>query len=136
MKNNACKKISIDREVSRCYRAYLDGSNSYRKAIKETGTFSIDRYPLACIVCHMFSSLCYLVIHSILFHYIHAFIWILCTPLIIFNHLYVSWVKFYNFLYLLLIMTKRGRKCDFFLRFYILRGEIHASVRGRCVSSC
>ena len=31
-----------------------------------------------------FASFCYLVIHNILFHYIHAFIWILCTPLIIF----------------------------------------------------
>ena len=31
-----------------------------------------------------FASLCYLVIHSILFHHIHAFIWILCNPLIIF----------------------------------------------------
>ena len=83
-----------------------------------------------------FVSFYYLVIHSILLHYIHAFIWILCTPLIIFNHLYVSWVKFYNFLYPLLIMTKRGRKCDFFLRFYMLGGEIHVFVRGSFVSSC
>ena len=34
-----------------------------------------------------FASFCYLVIHSILFNYIHAFIWILCTPLIIFMFL-------------------------------------------------
>ena len=27
-------------------------------------------------------------------------------------------------------------KCGFFLRFYMLEGEIHAFVRGRCVSSC
>ena len=42
------------------------------------------------------------------------------------DHLYVSRVKFYNFLYPLSIMTKRGRKCGFFLRFYMLWGEIHA----------
>ena len=54
-------------------------------------------------------------------------------PLIILNHIYVSWVKLYNFLYPLSIMTKRGRKCGFFLRFYMLRGEIHAFVRGGCV---
>ena len=53
-----------------------------------------------------------------------------------FNHLYISRVKFYNFLYPLSIMTKRERKCGFFLRFYMLRGEIHAFVRGSCVSSC
>ena len=46
-----------------------------------------------------FESFYYLVIHSILFYYIHAFIWIPCAPLIIFDHLYVSWVKFYSFLY-------------------------------------
>ena len=34
-----------------------------------------------------FASFCYLVIHSILFNYIHAFIWILCTPLFIFMFL-------------------------------------------------
>ena len=37
-------------------------------------------------------------------------------------------------------MTKRGRNCGkyvvSFLRFYMLWGKIHASVRGRCVSSC
>ena len=43
---------------------------------------------------------------------------------------------FYSFLYPLSIMTKRGRKCGFFLRFDMLGGEIHAFVRGRCVSSC
>ena len=53
-----------------------------------------------------------------------------------FDHLYVSRVKFYNFLYPLSIMTKKGRKCGFFLRFYMLGGEIHSFVRGRCVSSC
>ena len=83
-----------------------------------------------------FSSFCYLVIHSILFHYIHAFIWIPCAPLIILAHRYVSQVKLYSFLYLLSIMTKMGRNCDFLLRFYMLGAEIHAFVRGRCVSSC
>ena len=39
---NACKRISINREVSRSYRANLDGSNSYREAIEGTGTFLID----------------------------------------------------------------------------------------------
>ena len=82
------------------------------------------------------ASFYYLVIRSILFHYIHAYIWILCAPLIIFYHHYVSRVKFYSFLYPLSIMTKRGRKCDFFLRFYMLGGEIYAFIRGSCVSSC
>ena len=68
----------------------------------------------------------YLVIHSILFHYIHAFIWIPCAPLIILDHLYISQVNIFSFLYPLSIMTKRGRKCGFFLRFYMLKGEIHA----------
>ena len=54
-----------------------------------------------------FASFYYLVIHSILFHYIHAFIWILGTPLIIF----VSRVKLYSLLYPLSIMTKRERNC-------------------------
>ena len=77
-----------------------------------------------------FASFYYLVIHSIFFRCIHAFIWIPCAPLIIYDHLYVSRVKLYSFLYPLSIMTKRGRKCDFFLRFYKLGGEIHAFVRG------
>ena len=34
-----------------------------------------------------FASFFYLVIHNILFHYIHAFIWIPCAPLIIFMFL-------------------------------------------------
>ena len=83
-----------------------------------------------------FASFCYLVIHRILFHYIHAFIWIPCAPLIILDHLYVSRVKLFSFLYPLSIMTKKGRICGLFLRFYMLGGEIHAFVRGRCVSSC
>ena len=51
-------------------------------------------------------------------------------PLIILDHLYVSRVKLYSFFYPLSIMTKRERKCGFFLRFYMLRGEIHAFIRG------
>ena len=50
--------------------------------------------------------------------------------------IFVSQVKFYSFLYPLTIKTKRGRKCGFFLRFYMLEGEMHAFVRGSCVSSC
>ena len=50
--------------------------------------------------------------------------------LIILDHLYVSRVKFYSFFYPLSIMTKRERKCGFFLRFYMLRGEILAFIRG------
>ena len=57
-----------------------------------------------------------------------------------FDHLYISQVKLSSFLYPLSIMTKRGRNCEeyvvSFWRFYILWGEIHASIRGRCVSSC
>ena len=53
----------------------------------------------------------YLVNHSILFHYIRVFLWILCAPLIIFDHLYLSRVKRPSFLYSLSIMTKRGRNC-------------------------
>ena len=34
-----------------------------------------------------FASFCYLVVHSILFHYIHAFLWFPCAPLIIFMFL-------------------------------------------------
>ena len=52
------------------------------------------------------------------------------------DHLYVSPVKLYNFLYPLSVMTKRERKCGFFLRFYMLGGEIYAFIRGSCVSSC
>ena len=78
-----------------------------------------------------FASFYYLVIHSILFHYIHA-LWILCTPLIILNHLYVSQVKLSSFLYPLSNMMKRRRNC----------GEIVVSfdkilhVRGRNTCLC
>ena len=36
------------------------------------------------------------------------------------NHLYVSWVKFYSFLYPLSIMTKRGRICGEYVVFFII----------------
>ena len=81
-----------------------------------------------------FASFYYLVIHSILFLYIHAFIWIHCTPLIILDHFYVSQVKLSSFLYPLSIMTKKGeklwRKCGFFLRFYMLGEDVFHLVRG------
>ena len=44
----------------------------------------------------------------IIFMHLYGF---LCTPLIIFDHFYVSWVKLSNFLYPLSIMTKKGRNC-------------------------
>ena len=101
--------------------------------------YKISETCLVC-VCVCFASFYYLVIHSILFHYIHAFIWIFFAPLIIFDHLYVSRVKLSSFLYPLSIMTRRGRNCGeyvvSFLRFYMSRGEIHALVRGSYVSSC
>ena len=37
-----------------------------------------------------FASFYYLVFHSILFHYIHAFIWVSCAPLIIIDHVFMS----------------------------------------------
>ena len=98
------------------------------RSIKISG-FSLDSSSTACqsvetllhaLFFTCFASFFYLVIHSILFHYIHAFIWIHCALLIILDHLYVSWVKLYSFLYSLSIMTKRRRrKCGFFLRFYM-----------------
>ena len=36
------QRISIDREVSRSYRAYLDGSRRCRGSIEQTESFSID----------------------------------------------------------------------------------------------
>ena len=72
----------------------------------------------------------------ILFHYIHAFIWILCSPLIIF--IFLEW-SFLASCTLCQSWQKGGETVEkvwfFFLRFYI-GGEIHAFVRGRCISSC
>ena len=77
-----------------------------------------------------FASFYYFVIHNILFHYIHAFLWILCAPLIILDHLYFSRVKFSSFLYPLSIMTKRGRNCgDMWFLFKIL----HVKGRNTCL---
>ena len=58
-----------------------------------------------------FASFYHPLIHSILFHYIHAFLWISYASLIILDHFYVSLVKFSSFLYPLSIMTKKGRNC-------------------------
>ena len=77
-----------------------------------------------------FASFYYFVIHSILFHYIHAFLWILCASLIIFDYLYVSQVKLYNFLYPLSIMTKRGRNCGDFVVFFKI---LHVKGRNTCL---
>ena len=79
-----------------------------------------------------FASFYYLVIHSILFHYIHAFIWISCAPLIILDHLYVFRVKLSIFLYPLSIMTKRGRNC----REYVVSFFKILHVRGRNTFIC
>ena len=73
---------------------------------------------------------------------IHAFIWISCAPLIILNHFYVSRGEAFQLLVPFVNHDKKGGEIMetlwflFFLRFYMLGGEIHASVRGRCVSSC
>ena len=114
-------------EVILCALYQLDSSSAASRSVE---TF------LHALFFTCFAYFYYLVIHSILFHYIHAFIWIHCAPLIIFDCLYVSQVKLYSILYPLSIMTKKWRKCDFFLRFYMLGGEIHVFVRGSCVSSC
>ena len=78
-----------------------------------------------------FASFFYLVIHSILFHYIHAFIWISCAPMIILDHLNVSRVKLATFLYPLSIITKRGRNCvDFVVSFFKI---LHVRGRNTCL---
>ena len=78
-----------------------------------------------------FVSFYYLVIHNILFHYILAFLWILCAPLIILDHRYVSRVKLSCFLYPLSIMTKRGRNCgEFVVSFFKI---LHVRGRNRCL---
>ena len=79
-----------------------------------------------------FASFYYLVTHSILFHYIHAFIWISYAPLIILDHLYVFRVKLSSFLYPLSIMTKRGRNYgEYVVSFFKI---LHA--RGRNTFLC
>ena len=85
-------------------------------------------------VCVHFASFYYLVIHSILFHYIHAFIWNSLYPL---DHLYVSRVKLSSFLYPLSIMTKWGRNtclCKGELCFILLGGVLTSFVYTGLVS--
>ena len=65
-----------------------------------------------------FASFYYLVIHSILFHYILTFIWIPCAPLIIFMFLGWSFITSCT----LCQLWQKGGKCGFFFRFYMLRG--------------
>ena len=78
-----------------------------------------------------FASFFYLVIHSILFHYIHAFIRISCAPMIILDHLNVFRVKLATFLYPLSIITKRGRNCvDFVVSFFKI---LHVRGRNTCL---
>ena len=79
-----------------------------------------------------FASFYYLVIHNILFHYIHAFLWISFAPLIIFDHLSVSRVRLFSFLYPLSIMTKWRRNCgEYVVSFFKI---LH--VRGRNTFLC
>ena len=65
----------------------------------------------------------YLVIHNILFHHIHAFIWILCTPLIIF--IFLGW-SFLISCTLCQSWQKGGEIveiCGFFLKILHVRGR-------------
>ena len=96
------KHISQSIEVILCALYQLDSSSTASRFVE---TF------LHALFFTCFASFFYLVIHSILFHYIHAFLWILYAPLIIFDHLYISQVKLYSFLYPLSIMTNKGRNC-------------------------
>ena len=78
-----------------------------------------------------FTSFYYLVIHNILFHYIYAFIWISCAPLIILDYLYVSRVKHSSFLLRELLVTfvnydKKGEKLwrlNFFFKILHVKGR-------------
>ena len=81
---------------------------------------------------HCFSHVLHLsiILSSIAPCNVHAFIWISLYPLIILDHLYVSRVKLFSFLYPLSIMTKRGRNCDVVSFFKILH------VRGRNTFLC
>ena len=137
------QQIGQSIEPKSCAICLLDTSLTDSQSI-EVGFYSIaarqflDLLRPSCMQCfsHVFVSFYYFIIHSILFHYIHSFLWIPFAPLITFDHFYVSRVKFFSFLYPLSIMTKREGKCGFFLRFDMLGGEIHTFVRGSCVSSC
>ena len=75
-----------------------------------------------------FASFYYLVIHSILFHHFHAFIWILCTPLIIF--IFLGW-SFLASCTICQSWQKGGEIVEnmcFFLRFYMLGEEIQGEL--------
>ena len=104
-------RFSTDPQSIKIYRFSLDSSS--------TASQSVETFLLALFFTY-FTSFFYLVIHSFLYHYIHALIWFPCAPLIIFDYLYVSRVKFYNFLYPLSIMKKRGRNCGDFVGFFFL----------------
>ena len=94
-------------------------------AFYQLDSFLICQDPLTCIVFHMFC-IFLLSCHPQHLVSLHSCIYMdsLC-PLIILDHLYVSQVKLYSFLYPLSIMTKKGRKCGFLLRFYMLGGKMH-----------
>ena len=91
-----------------------------------------------------FASFCYLVIHNILFHYIHAFIWIPCAPLIIFMFLRwsflvsctlcQSWQKggenVEKMLFLFMILHVRGRNTC------LCKGEMCFILLGGCLPPC
>ena len=80
----------INQESSWPFDSFSTTSRSTEVGSIASRHLSINRDPLACIVFQMFASFFYLVIHSILFHYIHAFIWIFCalwSSLIIFMYL-------------------------------------------------
>ena len=121
------KHISQSIEVILCALYQLDSSSTASRFVK---TF------LHALFFTCFASFYYLIIHSILFHYIHAFIWIivpLSSSLIVF--MFLGW-SFIASCILCQSWQKKGREFGFFLRFYMLGGEIHAFVRGSCVSSC
>ena len=83
------------------------------------------------LVFHMFASFYYLVIHSILFHYIHAFIWISYTPLIIFMFLRWSFIASCT---LCQSWQKRGEIVEnmwFLSKILHVRGRNTFLVRGR-----
>ena len=130
--NRISTASSIHRETF-----YLADRSSIDSRSIEVGFYSIAARQLldlsgpSCMHCFFFSHVLHLSGPSCFITFMHLFGFL--VPL---DHLYVSQVKLYSFLYPLSIMTKRGRKCDFFLRFYILGGEIHAFVRGICVLSC
>ena len=138
----ASRKIGRSIEPKSCALYLLDTSSTDSLSIKIFG-FHLDRSSTASwsvmTLLHalfftiFFASFYYLVIHNILFHYIHAFIWIPFAPLIIF--MFLGW-SFIASCTLCQSWQKGEENVVFFFRFYMLRKEIHAFVRGSCVSSC